>query len=662
LTKKNHLEFILPGDSITPGFFIETEGDMKLDYEGLGFKAGLEVHHQLDTKHKLFCRCPVKLTNREHDAELLRHMRPTLSELGEYDGTALMEFKTRKDVVYRIFGDLNCTYEMDDTPPFLINEKALDIAIAIAETFHMSLVDEVHITRKQYLDGSIPTGFQRTAIIGVGGSFILENQEIGILHMSVEEDSCREVSDRGHCIVFKADRLGIPLVELVTAPNFKTPEDAGKGAETIRRALWNLGMVRRGPGSVRHDVNCSVRGGTRIEIKGVPRIKDIPLLLHNEAMRQKTLLQIKDTLRSRAITADIITPRTADVTRLLRNCENSLLNNQKGHRIVAIKLKGFGGLLSVPVQEHAVFADEFAGRIRVIACLDIMPNMLYPDSPHADGITPGLWRKVRKRLGATHHDEVLLLYGPDQDVETAVSEVYIRACEATRGVPSETRQPLRNGSNDFERILPGPDRMYPDTDHPPLPLDDARIHAVISNLPEQPWIREQKYKKLGLPADLIKPLAISSLAPIFDEAYQKYPSDLIRIAEVLGRWIPALKKKKLPVQNLTKRKLMDIFSCWNKGLFYREAFIPLLSYMAKHPETNCKQALKKNGIIPADSKEITAVLKSVIDTIEDRIFTDEQARTKWLAGQAMETLRGRVNGAQLLQMIEARASVTGLTQ
>ena len=64
-----------------------------LDYEDVGLISGLEVHQQLLTERKLFCRCPGGLYVDSHDGEVLRHMRPTLSELGEYDGTALMEFK-----------------------------------------------------------------------------------------------------------------------------------------------------------------------------------------------------------------------------------------------------------------------------------------------------------------------------------------------------------------------------------------------------------------------------------------------------------------------------------------------------------------------------------------------------------------------------------------
>ncbi|MBN1878576.1 Glu-tRNA(Gln) amidotransferase subunit GatE [bacterium] len=620
---------------------------MLLDYIGLGFKAGLEVHHQLNTERKLFCHCPVNLTNRRHDAEVLRHMRPTLSELGEYDGTALMEFKTKKEVLYQIYGDINCTYEMDDTPPFMVNEKALDIAIAIAQTFNMSLVDEVHITRKQYLDGSIPTGFQRTAIMGVGGGFEMSNRTIGILHMSVEEDSCREVSDKGHRIVFKADRLGIPLVEVVTAPDFQTPEEAGLGAEAIRRALWNLGMVRRGPGSVRHDVNCSIRGGTRIEIKGVPRIGDIPRLLHNETWRQKALLEIMATLRSRGVTADTIQQRIADVTRLLRNVDNSALANQRGNRIVAVRLNGFGGLLTWQTQEHTVFADEFAGRIRVIACLDQMPNMLHPDSPDAMNINSGIWRKIRNRLDATHHDAIFLVYGPDEDLETAVSEIYIRAREATRGIPPETRQALKNGCNDFERILPGPDRMYPDTDHPPLPLSEERIHSIAHQLPEQPWIRERRYQEIKVPQDVIRSLAISEYAPLFDRLSMTFPESAKRQAEILGRMIPFLARKNIPVHNLTEQRFEELFMCWQDGLFFREGFKSLLLYMAENPNQKCIQCLQKTGMTPATDDDINNVIQKAAKQMNSRTFCHLEQQLNWLMGEAMKSLKGRAHGREL---------------
>ncbi|MBN2399718.1 MAG: Glu-tRNA(Gln) amidotransferase GatDE subunit E, partial [Candidatus Aminicenantes bacterium] len=179
-------------------------------YAKLGFKCGLEVHQQLKTAKKLFCHCPAGRyhDHDDYDAEIVRHMRPTLSELGEYDGTALMEFKTRKNVIYRIKNETTCTYEIDDTPPFLLNPQAVEIAMEIALLLKTNIVGEFHITRKQYLDGSIPTGFQRTGILGIEGEIPLSRKKVRIIQLSIEEDSCREVSDIGHVRVYSTDRLG----------------------------------------------------------------------------------------------------------------------------------------------------------------------------------------------------------------------------------------------------------------------------------------------------------------------------------------------------------------------------------------------------------------------------------------------------------------------
>src|SRR5512136_1509207 len=149
----------------------------------LGFKCGLEIHQQLLTSRKLFCRCPAGYRNDKPDGKIIRHMRPTMSELGVYDGTALMEFKTKKNVTYQLYRDTVCTYEFDDTPPFPVNQEAVDIGMHIALMLNCSIVDELHVSRKQYLDGSIPTGFQRTMIVGVNGSIPYKDRRIGIIQL-----------------------------------------------------------------------------------------------------------------------------------------------------------------------------------------------------------------------------------------------------------------------------------------------------------------------------------------------------------------------------------------------------------------------------------------------------------------------------------------------
>jgi len=488
-------------------------------YKRLGFKAGLEIHYQLKTDKKLFCRCPAVKRKDEPDTMILRHMRPTLSELGEYDGTALMEFKTKKNVYYQLWRDSVCTYEMDDTPPFEINKEALKIAIEIGLLLNCTIVDELHITRKQYLDGSIPTGFQRTAIVGVEGFVeLLSGKKIGISHICLEEDACREVKDEGHNIIFKTDRLSFPLIEVITKAEIETPQEAKEVALRIGNILRATGKVRRGIGSVRQDVNLSIEGGVRNEIKGVPKISAIPYLLHCEVLRQHNLLKIRDELRARGITKENLKTKIKNLNEIFQKTQNSYLKKaiEEGKDIRGICLYGFGGLLLKEIEPGVGFEREFKGRVRVIACIDKPPILLHTDEepiPFSESEVESL----RYIFNFKKTDVVLIVFGEEEDTKTAVEEIKIRAEEATQGVPAETRQALPDLTTDFERILPGPDRMYPDTDSPPTNISSELLNEIKKKLPQNPLYLEKKYLKLGLPSDWAYTLSISNYNNYFEE-------------------------------------------------------------------------------------------------------------------------------------------------
>ena len=384
-----------------------------IDYNEVGFKAGLEVHQQLLTATKLFCRCPAGLYTKEHDGTVLRHMRPTLSELGEYDGTALMEFKTKKNIVYLLHESNTCTYEMDDTPPFLINPEGVDVAIEQCLMLGCDIVDELHIARKQYLDGSIPTGFQRTAIVGVNGLLPFRGRQLSITQVSVEEDSCREVSDTGHLIVWRTDRLGIPLIETVTGPDLRTPDEVEEAILLIGRVCRSTGHVRVGMGASRQDVNVSVRGGTRIEIKGVPKAGWAPALVHGEAVRQVNLLKLRNHLHNKGFTSpETIVVDHRDVTSILASSaiDHFRVDGRQrwleatGRRpefecgtgpfsVRGIRLAGLKGTLEHPTQTDLTFVHEIQGRIRVIAALDQPPILVHDAS--WPGTAFGSWSGAR---------------------------------------------------------------------------------------------------------------------------------------------------------------------------------------------------------------------------------------------------------------------------
>ena len=464
-------------------------------YSALGFRCGLEIHQQLATEKKLFCRCPAGLYQQgdDFDAQLVRHMRPTLSELGEYDGTALMEHRTKKNITYRIKGLTACTYDIDDTPPFALNRDALDKAIEIALLLRTSVVGEIHIARKQYLDGSIPTGFQRTAIIGIDGDIELPHKSVRIRQLSIEEDSCREISDTGHERVYSTDRLGMPLVETVTDPVLLTPQEAAEAAHHLRYLVRSTGKVNVGLGAARQDVNVSITGGTRVEIKGVQHIRWIPVLTHNEAFRQKALLRIRQHLLERVPDPSdwSMTSHELDAEWLAR------LPKESEARLVV--LPHFAGLLSHFTNPGRTFADEIADRLKVIACIE-KPNLAHSGS-HEPLFTPADWDALRASVGAEPHAALTVVWGPSRDIPTALETIDERCQWAFEGIPNETRKALADGTTLFERVLPGPDRMYPDTDSAPIPIHEDEIEAIRATLPRSIEEKRAKLNEWDVPND-----------------------------------------------------------------------------------------------------------------------------------------------------------------
>jgi len=647
-------------------------------YEELGFRSGLEIHQQLLTEKKLFCHCPAGIYVTDHDAVILRHMRPTLSELGEYDGTALMEFKTRKDIVYLLNRRNVCTYEMDDTPPFMINEQALDIAIEIAQLLGCQIVGEIHVSRKQYLDGSIPTGFQRTAIVGVSGAIPFRGREVGIIQLAVEEDSCREVSDEGHRIIFRTDRLSMPLVETVTEPEMRTPEEVAAVCTALGRLVRVTGKVRRGIGSVREDVNVSIDGGTRVEIKGVCRIPYIPALVHNEALRQRRLVGLGEHLRGLGLDRESLDGGAFEAAGLLESSRAPLLQRAgaAGHQARVQVIRGAREALRAWTQPGLCFAQELSGRVRVIACLDQEVNLFIRDEEHGFGLcrhawapreellgpSAEEWEGLARQVGASEQDGLALVFGPEQDVQTATNEVRDRMFEALEGVPSETRMPFPSGTTDFERILPGPDRMYPDTDLPPVAIADERVERIGAALPEAPWLREARLRERGAAEQQAWAAVISPyfglLAEIADAGVE--PARVSTMTWIVAELLKALRRRGVPVDALGEADLREVLGAVAGGRLLRETAASVVERLARrrasgeHTGDSAEAALAASlaealpdapdGARPDAAPEGLARL---LEPQREIRFGGEAARLRALMGVVMPSLRGRVEGRRI---------------
>ncbi|MDH4271508.1 MAG: Glu-tRNA(Gln) amidotransferase subunit GatE [Candidatus Aminicenantes bacterium] len=621
------------------------------DYFELGFKSGLEIHQQLKTQKKLFCRCPAGEYYEEYDAEVLRHMRPTLSELGEYDGTALMEFKTRKEIIYQLNKRNVCTYEMDDTPPFELNQEALDIALEVTLLLNCNIVGELHIARKQYLDGSIPAGFQRTTILGTDGWVPYKDRRIGIRQLGLEEDACREVSDRGHRRVYKTDRLSIPLIETVTYPDMRAPWEVAEVAELLRALARSTGNVRTGIGRARQDVNVSVEGGTRVEIKGVPRIPYIPRLTHFEALRQANLLELRTEIQGRGVTKDTLESTATEVSGILKSTAFSPIRRalERDWRVKAVRLVGFRGLLGFPLQPGRDFASEVSDRVRVIACLDELPNIVHSemmDNP----ITLAEWKRIGAALRAKKEDAIVLVWGDVKDAETAVGEIVIRVREAASGIPNETRQAFPTGINGFERILPGPDRMYPDTDMPPVPVSEERIERARGRLPMPPWDRRAYFRKLGLSPEIIKDMVIDERLPLFRKAVESLSFDPTLAAVLLSQTLKSLKRKGFPVSTIGDEEILDLLVRYVRGEFAREAFPDILKRMSMG-NLPAAEILANLGLVPLGDEDVREIIR-IIEGVERNLDPQDQGKKfRYLMGVLMAELRGRFPGEKVASFL-----------
>lgn len=625
--------------------FVDLADAVTEDYSRIGFMAGLEVHQQLKTQRKLFCRCRAGNYHGDddYDAEVIRHMRPTLSELGGYDGTALMEFKTRKKIIYRINNENACTYEIDDAPPFPIDREALEIALKISLMCKLNIVGEIHITRKQYLDGSIPAGFQRTAILGLEGMIELSNKKVRLIQLSIEEDSCREISDIGHTRIYKTDRLGIPLIETVTYPDLETPWELVEAAEYIRFLNRSTGKVRTGVGAGREDVNVSCKGGSRVEIKGVSHNSWIPLLSHNEAFRQFALLNIKNKLLSRNNGKTETTIGHREITQTDSELISAPVMEalEKGYRVIAVRMKHCRGLLSHFTQPGHMFADEFSDRLKVIACIE-KPNITHSESPDRLINQEG-WEMISTFLGCTDDDAALLLWGPPEDITTAIETVEERLQMALEGVPGETRKSFSDGTTVFERVLPGSDRMYPDTDSATIPLTEEYIEKQKSNLPADISKRYKQLREWKIPEDTHRYLLSKNLIPLIEKISISYGFDPCYIGKFLGHRYKNLEGKKRPHKNFSPRIIEGMFCFIAEKKLKPEIAFPMLKIVYEHPGMRFESVLTAIDYKPGTIDEITEPALFLYEKFrQERKSKNEKAGINWLMGQLRPHAAGNV--------------------
>ena len=394
--------------------------------------------------------------------------------------------------------------------------------------------------------------------------------------------------------------------------------------------------------------------------------------MYNEARRQCSLLQIRDELKKRGVTESTLECSTHEVTRVVSKALYSPIKTAiaSGLRVMCVVLRGFGGLLNWSTQEDTSFATEFSDRIRVIACLNRLPNMVHSDTA-AECLSARDWKAVAKRTGAGHNDVMILVWGDAADTKTACDEIVIRAREATVGVPSDTRQGHADGTNGFERVLPGADRMYPDTDLPPIAVTEDRVERIRAGLPEFVWDRRARYVANGLPDPIAVDLCLNPRVELYDRIVSELDVQPMLVAVLLCQWLKSMRRLGLKPDRLSDDAIYSVFSAYASGNLTREgirsAIRRVLIETADQPlppdaqdDTPAVDAASiQHAVAALDPAQVSDddLKTGVADTwkeAEEQTFANSEQKRRFVLGALMRRFERKVDGQKLVELVSAK--------
>ncbi len=622
------------------------EDSLGLDYRSLGLICGIEIHQQLDTAAKLFCGCPTMHREvAESNNEFFRYLRPSRSELGEVDRAALEEVLVARKFFYRSY-DTTCLVEADEEPPREINPEAVGIALVIARLLKMKIVDEMHTMRKMVIDGSNTSGFQRTAYVGSNGSIETTEGAVGIGILCLEEEAARIVDDRGDSLVYSLDRLGIPLVEIGTDPDIVSPAHAREVAKALGMILRSTGRVKRGLGTIRQDVNVSIRGGARVEVKGVQDLNLIDKIVGLEALRQVALLGIKEELLHRGAGAD---GQVVDITSIFTATGSKVLvkSMKNGGVVLACSLRGFAGLVGREVQPGRRLGTEFSDRAKRAG----VGGIFHTDELPAYGVSTAEVEAARSAVGAGQGDAVIMVTGPVDRAKKAMAAVQVRAAEALAGVPEETRRALPDGASEYMRPLPGRARMYPETDVPSVTITEEMLGRLA--LPELFDQRAKRFQtEYGLNSEQARVMASSPNYQLFEEIMADQNISASVVVRALETIPIELAREGVPVSNLTDRHYQDSLALVSSNQMAKEGLVDLLRALALHPATPAAEAAQGAGLAGVDELGVASVVRSVVMAKADLVRAKGEKAAAPLMGLVMKELRGKADGAVVSAMLK----------
>jgi glutamyl-tRNA(Gln) amidotransferase subunit E len=545
---------------------------------------------------------------------------------------------------------------MDEEPPHPMNMEAVEVVLTASLLMNMKPVDEVHTMRKTVIDGSNTTGFQRTSIIALDGWIKVGEKIIPMQAASLEEDAARKTGTEadGKVIRYRIDRLGIPLIEVATAPVIYSPQEAQEVALAIGRILRDTGKVMRGLGTIRQDLNVSLPNGALIEIKGVQELELISTVVEYEVQRQLGLIAVKEELTAKGVKADSIEEDVVDVSTVFKETKSKVIRKalDKHQPVKALRLVGFAGFLGRELVPNFRVGSElsdrakFWGRVGGIFHTDEMPNY---------GIVQEEVEALQKAVGAAEGDAVVFVADTAENTVDALKAVAERARELLVGVPAETRTAKDDGTTRYMRPRPGAARMYPETDIPPALVTEEFLAKVRANLPESAEKKQHRLaKQYGLNEKLAKQMVDSDFAPLFDAVVKESRVSPTVAAVFLTETLKSLKRDGVKVENVTDDQLKTIFYLVSKGEIAKEAAPDIFSWLSKNEGRSVQEAAAALGYKMFSIQELSVIVDRVIAQNKAQIEKLGKGAFGLVMGLVMKEARGKANPESVSSLIKQK--------
>ncbi|MBT4824048.1 Glu-tRNA(Gln) amidotransferase subunit GatE [Candidatus Woesearchaeota archaeon] len=616
----------------------------KLDYKKLGLRIGIEIHQQTEGK-KLFCSCPTDIIDEKQqspDQKVIRYLRAAAGETGEIDAAAKHEQSKKKHYEYYFYEKSCCLVEIDEEPPHKLNKDALETSLVISKMLNSQTVDEIRFMRKTVVDGSNVSGFQRTGLIAMGGFLEIKDinkktKKIGIQTICIEEDAAKIVEKTPTHDTYNLTRLGIPLLEIATDPDMNTPEEAKECAEKLGMFLRSTGKVKRGLGTIRQDVNVSIKEGKRVEVKGAQDLKMIPTLVEYEVMRQQALIKLKKEL-SKSISK--IKKEKVDLTQIFKKSESKVIKNALSKKgvIYGMKIPGFKGILGREICPGRRVGSELSDYGKVKAGVGGLFHSDEFDPKPKYGITEKEIEAINKKLNCKEKDGFVIIADKKEKVLQALDAVHDRLLLIKEGVIKEVRMAKPDGTTSFMRPMPGAARMYPETDIVGTIVTKKYLDSL--KLPELIAEKATRIKDYGLATDLAELLAKKHKVDTFEKFVKKFSK--LKPAFIAETMLPKLmymkRKHNLSEKqaNNMEKNLEKVFEAVTKaGVGATEDFLLAIAKGKTIDLSKFKQV---------DNKELEKEIKAIVDKSKGAPFGA-------LMGMVMAKFQGKVDGKKVSEIL-----------